>query len=62
MDNELHQKWVLAYIEDEADHLSDNHKWEKVVFLVIFYLNAKCLVWYFIYHSKYLIVRQPLMF
>lgn len=42
MDNELDQKWVLPYTKDEADLPSDNHKWTKVVFLVIFYLNAKC--------------------
>lgn len=44
MDNELYKEWVLPYIEREADLLSKNHKWEKVVFLVIFYLNAKCLL------------------
>lgn len=45
MDNELYKEWVLPYIEREADLLSKNHKWAKAVFLVIFYLNAKCLLW-----------------
>lgn len=42
MDNELYEKWVLPYAKDKADLPSDNCKWAKVVFLVIFYLSAKC--------------------
>lgn len=45
MDNELYKEWVLSCIEREADLLLKTHKWAKVVFLVIFYLNSKCLLW-----------------
>lgn len=47
-------------IEDESDLPLNNYKLVKMVFLLIFYVNAKHLVWYFIYHSKYLNVRQLL--